>query len=188
MTTIFTLARHGQTQWNVDKRKQGHTDIPLNEKGREEALMLGHKIKDLPFTACYSSNLQRAHETAIIALNGRLPVQMDARLKERNYGKWEGKLSKDYSQAKPHEKEDVEHDTSVLKRLKTCLQEYSLKHPNGHILIVAHNGLLASLLCDILKIPYSSISAGNGSYVTFAYEDFRIIDQYNIEYKVHSKL
>src|SRR5271167_231879 len=76
---LFYIVRHGQTDWNVEKRIQGCTDIPLNDRGREQAFELGKKLKDVDFAFCFSSDLQRAAETARIILSERpaIDVQFD---------------------------------------------------------------------------------------------------------------
>ena len=88
MTTLL-LARHGETDWNRDHRWQGHSDPPLNETGRRQAAALAAQLTDLD--AIYSSDTERAHETAgIVAERLDLPVTTDERLREVSFGDWEG--------------------------------------------------------------------------------------------------
>lgn len=96
--TLLTLVRHGQTDWNLAKRIQGSTDIPLNETGRADALAAAGRLADGAHHAIYASPLIRARETAeIIAaelgmtLHGLVPD-----LREREFGEGEGMLVPDY--------------------------------------------------------------------------------------------
>ena len=94
MTRLW-LVRHGETNWNLEGRYQGTTDIPLNAKGRSQAKALGQVLaaNGVPFQAVFSSPLSRARETAgIIARCLDLPVFVDKRLEEINLGEWEGEL------------------------------------------------------------------------------------------------
>ena len=90
MTTIL-LARHGETDWNVERRVQGHSDTPLNDTGRAQARALAEELAGEPIDAVYSSDLVRAHETArIVAAQRGLEVTAIRDLRERNFGTWEG--------------------------------------------------------------------------------------------------
>ena len=81
------LIRHGETDWNRDKRFQGQTDIPLNQTGREQASSLVSLMNQLKIEAAFSSDLSRAYETAQIALSdSRLTIIKDYRLRETNIG------------------------------------------------------------------------------------------------------
>ena len=62
--TDILIIRHGQTAWNTQKRLQGHSDIPLNENGRLQAVTLAKILRDEPLDAIFSSDLQRAYQTA----------------------------------------------------------------------------------------------------------------------------
>ncbi|MBS1728945.1 MAG: histidine phosphatase family protein [Armatimonadetes bacterium] len=85
------LVRHGQTDWNVQKRAQGHTDIPLDATGREQAIRTGKAFLDLPIRRLLTSDLQRASQTADeIARNTKVPVEILPELRERGFGEWEG--------------------------------------------------------------------------------------------------
>ena len=85
------VVRHGETDWNKDSRFQGQTDVPLNEKGREQAIALGPLMQQLQLESAYSSSLARAYQTAEIALQElKLTVFRDDRLRETNIGAAEG--------------------------------------------------------------------------------------------------
>jgi 2,3-bisphosphoglycerate-dependent phosphoglycerate mutase len=97
MGTIVLL-RHGESQWNLENRFTGWVDIPLTDKGREEARLAGQKLKNISFDHGFTSVLIRAIESLQIALlaaaQPHVPVDKDAALNERNYGDLQG-LNKD---------------------------------------------------------------------------------------------
>src|SRR5262249_278766 len=101
MTTLF-VARHGQTDWNLEHRWQGHADPPLNETGRAQARGLGEGRARAGGGAGVSSELQGGAETAEIAaaLLG-LPVELDARLREVDVGEWSGLTTADVEERFP---------------------------------------------------------------------------------------
>ena len=85
------IIRHGETDWNVARRLQGRSDIPLNENGKRLAQITSEALADIPFTCIYTSPLQRAKETAMIIKRDRnIPVIEDARLQEISFGICEG--------------------------------------------------------------------------------------------------
>lgn len=93
------LVRHGETAYNADGRGHGSIDIPLNERGREQARALSDRMRDTKIDAFYSSTLGRAYETAlIVAEPHKKPVMQLADLCEINYGKLEGMLHKDLNE------------------------------------------------------------------------------------------
>lgn len=96
--TLLTLVRHGQTDWNLDRRIQGSTDIPLNETGRADARAAAERLLAGRHHAVYSSPLRRARETAeIIAERLGLPLQEPvADVREREFGEGEGMLVEEY--------------------------------------------------------------------------------------------
>lgn len=101
MTEIL-LIRHGETAWNAIRRLQGHLDIPLNMEGERQAAALGRSLAGTRLDAVYSSDLQRARQTAAaIAAHHGLPVQSDAGLRERCYGAFEGMLYAEISERYP---------------------------------------------------------------------------------------
>ena len=98
------LIRHGETDWNVDKRLQGHIDIPLNAEGQRQAAALGRALESEPLDAIYASDLQRARDTAqaVATLQGKT-VQIDPALRERCYGGFEGLQHVDIQQRYPED-------------------------------------------------------------------------------------
>jgi len=87
----FYFVRHGETDWNLEHRAQGQTDIPLNSKGRMQASTIPEKIRDVGIKLVCTSPLQRAMETAnIVAENLGVPVQVIDELKEACWGGFEG--------------------------------------------------------------------------------------------------
>src|SRR5687767_15916178 len=85
------IFRHGETDWNLARRIQGHTDIALNERGRDQARDLANRLERYPIQAILSSDLARARETAeIVARRSDVPVFVDERLREASLGDAEG--------------------------------------------------------------------------------------------------
>jgi 2,3-bisphosphoglycerate-dependent phosphoglycerate mutase len=85
------LIRHGQTSWNVDKRAQGHTDIPLDATGEIQAERLAQAMAGIKIERLLTSDLQRAHQTAeAISKVKNIPLEVSGDLRERSFGDWEG--------------------------------------------------------------------------------------------------
>jgi 2,3-bisphosphoglycerate-dependent phosphoglycerate mutase len=98
----LVLVRHGQSVWNSQNRFTGWVDVPLTEKGKEEAFKAGELLKDIRFNVAYTSALTRAQETLRIILETiglLIPVIKDQALNERHYGALQG-LNKDRARAK----------------------------------------------------------------------------------------
>ena len=87
---MIYVVRHGQTDWNLEGRFQGRIDIPLNEKGKNQAKKTKEKLEGIEFDKVFSSPLKRALETAQIITNE--PIEIDNRIIERCNGQLEGKL------------------------------------------------------------------------------------------------
>src|ERR687894_931603 len=90
MATIL-LARHGETDWNAERRWQGHTDRQLTPRGREQARALAERLADTDLEAVYASDLSRARETAAaVAERQELEVRTLPELREVDVGSWAG--------------------------------------------------------------------------------------------------
>ena len=162
------LIRHGQTNWNLKQCFQGQSDIPLNETGRKQAQALADRLSAEQLDHVYVSDLQRAVETANIILrtSGYKPnLHPDSRLREVNFGAWEG-LTYDEIKAKyPEPLAAWENDIfknappngetleQLSARVQSVLDELCAKHQDQTVLIVAHGGVLQTLICLALKLP-----------------------------------
>jgi len=104
--------RHGRTAWNLGKRFQGHTDIPLDDEGRAQATALAALLRHERIDAAVSSDLARAAETARIVLGDRkVPLRFDTDWREMRFGDWEGLTWEQIVAAYPQA--DRGHETSV---------------------------------------------------------------------------
>jgi len=93
MSIEFYIFRHGETDWNKERRVQGHTDIPMNELGIKQAILLSKNVKHLGIEVIYSSDLSRAHETAkIVNKEIRVKLEVTPLLREAHFGEAEGLL------------------------------------------------------------------------------------------------
>ena len=149
---IFVV-RHGQTEWNVMKKMQGSADIELNEKGLSQASDTADMLKDLVFDIIFCSPLKRAKQTAEIINDDRgLHIIFDERLRERNYGEFEGtsKSSFDYNEFCSYQKnmkyEKAENVQDFFKRIYDFLDDITSKEYNN-ILIVCHAGVEKAIEC-----------------------------------------
>jgi alpha-ribazole phosphatase len=160
------LIRHGQTDWNLAQRFQGQSDIPLNETGRKQANALAQRLSAKHFDFVYSSDLQRATETAnIIRRSGFQPDAFpDTRLREVHFGDWEGLTYDEIKEKHPDSLAAWEKDIyknappngetleQLAIRVQSMLDELCAKHNDQTVLIVAHGGVLQTLICLALKL------------------------------------
>jgi 2,3-bisphosphoglycerate-dependent phosphoglycerate mutase len=145
MTTLL-LARHGETDWNRELRIQGSSDIALNELGHEQARALAAELADVELDAIYSSDLARARETAeAVAATHGLDVHLDARLRERSFGSWEGFTRDDIAALPQGSRHDGESDDEVRSRVLAAIEEIAHAHPAQQVLVVSHGGALNTL-------------------------------------------
>jgi broad specificity phosphatase PhoE len=150
VTTIL-LVRHGETDWNVERRVQGHTDQPLNETGRVQARALADDLAGEEIDVVYSSDLIRAHETArIVAERRGLDVTAIPELRERDFGTWEGLTDDDiftrFPDARHRAWGDAETKEQMAARVLEALRRISAAHGNGRVLVVTHGGPLRAVL------------------------------------------
>lgn len=160
LSTTFYLVRHGQTDWNMQKKLQGQLDIPLNDTGRSEAAQLSEKLGEVAFEACFSSDLQRAAETAqILSAAHSLTIGLDPRLRERNFGPWEGYLVSEFMVFEKQDQQplSIESDEAIRKRAFSCLNEIADLYPGSTVLIVTHGGVMGSLLSQLIPIERLSL-------------------------------
>lgn len=158
--TQLILVRHGQTDWNITRRYQGQKDIPLNAEGLRQAKALASMLSAEVFDAIYSSDLQRALQTARLLLDDRgIPLVTDIRLREIGFGEWEGEIFHDMLAKYPDRFEISRSDPSiamapggesveqVAARTSSMADEISRLYPSGRVLVVTHGMALATLVC-----------------------------------------
>ena len=158
MTTIL-LARHGETDWNREGRFQGHADPPLNEEGRAQARDLARRLADDPFDAVYSSDLRRAHETAlIVAERHGVPVVTEPGLREIDVGSWSGLTRAEVEERFPGAAHhDGESREDHLARVVDTVERIACAHPGRRILVVSHGGSLRALRNHAIGEPFHPI-------------------------------
>ena len=161
------IMRHGRTDWNVLKKLQGRTDIPLNEEGRAMAENAREEYKDVHFDVCYCSPLVRARETAEIVLRGRnIPIIFDERLIEMSFGIYEGvenayknpdcPMINFFSEPENYVPgEGGESFDELFARTGNFLHEVvEPKLAEGKdVLIVGHGAMNSSIICQVKNIP-----------------------------------
>lgn len=172
VTTSKTLIvwRHGQTDYNRQFRVQGQVDTPLNEVGRTQARAAAEHLLQLPISWIVASPLQRAWITAeAVSRPLSLPVELDDRLRERNFGSWEGKTAEEIKAQWPEdftswrewgdpdpERTGVEPRREVGKRVAEAWREHMERlGPGETLLCVSHGSACTQGITELLGIDPS---------------------------------
>lgn len=176
MTDLY-LVRHGETDWNLQRRVQGSTDIPLNGTGRLQALATGRLLAAAgrPWDAVVASPLSRARETAaIIAREIGLPApELVDDLRERAYGDAEG-LDHDEIDARfpyPTPVPGRETRDEVTARVMPALVALAKEHPGESLVVVAHGGVIRAVLDAVDPDGSHHGPIRNGSVHSFRHAD-----------------
>ena len=169
MTRII-LVRHGQTQWNLERKYQGHSDVALTDTGREQARRVAERLAGEKIDAAYSSDLSRAAETAAcIAAKHGVPVTPLPDLREIMFGEWEGltydeitarwpgALEKLWSRPGEVEIPGGESFARVQERAYGAVREIVSRHPGETVLITAHGGTNGVILCAALGMGLNRV-------------------------------
>jgi len=162
--TTLLLARHGETDWNNERRWQGHADRPLNVRGREQARELAESFAGRHVDAVYASDLPRAHETAqIVAAQLGLPVTADAALREVDVGDWSGLVHSEIETRYPdgfrrwqeggHGWDGGESYEEMGVRVVAALLEIASRHPGETVLVVSHGGAIRACQAAAAGLP-----------------------------------
>ena len=173
MTSLY-LVRHGETDWNAQRRIQGRTDIPLNDTGRAQAVTTGQLLARRDWDGLFSSPLARAAETARI-IGGEIgidSVQLIPDVAERNYGDAEGL---DYDQIERMFPGDTmvpgrETHQAVADRVLPALMEVALAHGGESLIVVTHGGVIRSVL-NVVEPGVAHGRISNGSIHSFELVD-----------------
>ncbi|NOK64237.1 MAG: Broad specificity phosphatase PhoE [Chloroflexi bacterium AL-W] len=158
--TIFYLIRHGETEWNVTGRWQGHMDIPLNDVGLAQAQRVAERLREenMHFDVLYSSDLQRAWMTAqTIGTALDIEPQPQQALREIDLGTWGGRTRAEIQESDPETLaridagEDLprggaERITDLRARVVSAVEQIATQHRGETIGLVAHGGTIRSLL------------------------------------------
>jgi alpha-ribazole phosphatase len=159
------LVRHGETDWNVERRYRGQADVPLNKAGRRQVAALAERLAEEGISVIFSSDLQRARRTALtIGAPHKLPVQVDPNLGEIALGDWEGLTYAQIQQQWPIEVEAWFADPlrvappggetlmQVAARVRSILEGLARFSENETVVLVSHGGPLRVLLCLVLGL------------------------------------
>jgi broad specificity phosphatase PhoE len=166
VTTIF-LARHGESDWNVERRWQGHADRPLTARGRAQAAELAERLRAVGLDAVYSSDLRRAAQTAtVVARAGGLDVVEVPALREVDVGSWSGLTREEAQRRFPEEFQawlsggrgwpDGETYDEMAARVLTALDGILKEHWGGRILIVSHGGPIRAIHATTLGMDVAT--------------------------------
>lgn len=171
------LVRHGETSWNIGRKVQGQTDIPLNETGVRQAEKVREELRDVAFDICYCSPLMRAKRTAEIVADGRIEIVIDDNLKERGFGELEGTDSAHweidgFSRVLNTNEFGIEPVRDVLTRAKNFLERVMMENSDeAKILVVGHGTLLKMLHYSIVgyddETDFREFCMENGEVVEY---------------------
>ncbi|MCB0421535.1 MAG: histidine phosphatase family protein [Bdellovibrionales bacterium] len=174
--------RHGQTDWNLQGRLQGHTDVPLNEIGMQQAQQLSTQLTDLCLEVVLSSDLERAHVTAQIATLSRIPILTTKNLREARLGIAEGKSKNDpliidgYRRWLDPEDDEFffaggespsEHKGRIIKYLDSVFAEEAWRR----IGISTHGGTMVRFVEICKNRPKEKLFFDNGAIIKISVTD-----------------
>jgi len=182
------LVRHGESVWNVQRRVQSNLlQNPLSKKGKRQAALLGEKLRSMEFDHVYCSNVERAVETARIALGDKVQPNYLEELREVSFGSWEGRLINDIKGDEPGKIENwYNNPTSVSikgaedlfsfrERVVSVFETIVNGNNMGDILVISHGGVICVYLTYLLGMSLDgmwSFSLPNASVTTIVL-DFR---------------
>ena len=163
--TEIILIRHGETEWNSQKRMQGHSNSDLSLVGQAQIQALGQWMKNVPFDLIYSSDSLRAKQTAeaITQFSGH-ELQFDQRLREKNLGVFEGLTSEEARERHPevfrlfktagskYVIDEGESTQQLQDRALEIVNEIRIKHPEERVLLVTHGGFIRVVMKHSLRL------------------------------------
>lgn len=165
--TRLIVWRHGITVWNAENRVQGQTDVALDAVGHEQAATAAVALAARHPDAIVASDLSRARQTAepLAALTG-LPVSLDPRLRERDFGEWQGLRMPEVAERFPEAHArwragllvgacGMEEIEDLAKRVAAALQEAAERVPQGTVVVTTHGGAAKYGVAALLGWPLS---------------------------------
>lgn len=151
---MIYVTRHGQTNWNLEKKVMGRCDEPLNDNGKSQALETKNKLLDVGIDLIICSPLLRTKQTAeIINGNRNIPVIYDDRIIERDFGEFEGMQVDNFdfhgywNYYKNEQYQKAENIQVFFKRVYSFLEDVVKNYSDKNVLIVAHGGVSIPVTC-----------------------------------------
>ncbi|MEK7516924.1 MAG: histidine phosphatase family protein [Patescibacteria group bacterium] len=192
----FYIIRHGQTEWNLKQIIQGHKDSPLTETGMQVAKQHAKKLKKIQFDAIFSSDSLRAKQTAeIIALERSIAIKTTQLLRERSFGKYEGRSLDIFTnelrqmvggfeelsdqEKKKHKYPTMESDEQIIGRFITFLREIAVAYPSKTVLVISHSVIISALLIHLGYMKYHE----NPTYL-FPHDSYLILESDGVDFDV----
>lgn len=170
MTNTIYIVRHGQTEWNLLGKTQGHGNSDLTPKGIEQAELLADSMTKYPIDYIYSSDLGRAYQTAeIIGNKLSIEVEKTEALREMNFGTWEGRIIKDIIEEDPElykmwrnephlaKIPQGEKLSQIKERTDAFIKEINEKYDGKHIVLVTHSLCARIMLLSFLDSDVKNI-------------------------------
>lgn len=160
------FVRHGETEWNTQRRFQGRKNSPLTEKGEQQAKNIAEVLRNIPFTRLYSSSLGRARKTAQEIQKGRgIPLEIMDEFIEISMGELEGKTKSDFAELYPEEYEKYlqasldynpqafrgETFEEIQERLRKGMKDLVTKHKEEDVILVVSHGMTLQILFTDLR-------------------------------------
>ena len=177
---MIYVIRHGQTDWNIQKRVMGRHDEPLNETGLHQAEEAKNNLMNTKIDIIICSPLKRARQTAEVINEGRnILIVYDDRITERDFGEFEGKQTKDFDFKgfwdfyKNEQYQRAENIQSFFERIDGFLNDIIKEYKGKNVLVVAHGGVSIPINCFFnKKIPEGSlidarVSLGNCQVLSY---------------------
>lgn len=169
-STIVYLARHGETEWNLQGRFQGHQDSPLTARGLAQAHELAETLASVPLRAVFSSDLPRARRTAeLVAARHGLAVTTHPGLREINMGAWTGLDRDQVAERWPAEREAFRQSPASIRfpggedfaeaqrRALAALAELLAPMPGAQVAVITHGTVLETLMAAALGLELSAL-------------------------------
>ena len=156
---ILYVVRHGQTEWNLKHLVQGVSDIPLTEKGIDEAYKLQELVSSLDIDVVISSPLERARKTAMIITNNKLPVNTDDRIKERDWGMNEGAPIDSVDTVDCWDVilntnvQNIERIQDFMLRVSSFIEDIKVRYKDKKVLVVTHSAVMRVIHYMLGRIP-----------------------------------
>lgn len=190
--TTIGLLRHGQTDWNIDFRLQGVTDIPLNETGIAQARDAAAAIDAFEWDLVLTSPLSRARDTAAIVAeaNGLAEVIVEPLLLERSFGEAEG-LSHEEWKARYADTNVVPGGETLAElesRARLLLDTLVANHHGKRVLAVSHGALIRKILTIVSdgEFPREGERLGNASMSVFIHDSSRAADSIEPAWRIQN--